>query len=402
MPRKFENFIHSYVDFMKDVESPHSFLEWAAIGGVAAALQRKVSFTLGPLTFYPNLYTVLVAEPGIARKGVALGKIEEILQEAQIPLAYKSTSKAKLVKQLSEATMPIEMQEGGKVRTHSSLTVFSEEFTVFLGHKNEELMAALCNLYDCPNNYDHGTIGRGEDIIVGAWLNIIAATTPAMIQSELPISSFSGGGLASRIIMICENRPRPRQVPYYAMTAEGKEHFANLVSDIIEISRLTGNFKVTRTTHETYTDWYLALPHEPPFDPHRFRSYWSRRQNHVIKLMMIHSAARSDELILRPEDFNWAVDTIEKTERKMPLAYSGIGRDKHADLISPVMASIIRATKDEGFIFYGKLLSDFIRDTNDYELTQLIVALEKSGFIQTIATSSDTKIIWKGVEDGCS
>ena len=68
MARALKDWIDSYLDFVDNSEPPQMFKLWCAISVIASALERKCYLSWGTLTFYPNIYIVLVAPSGKARK----------------------------------------------------------------------------------------------------------------------------------------------------------------------------------------------------------------------------------------------------------------------------------------------------------------------------------------------
>ena len=61
--RILDSWIDNYLIYTDNSEPPRMFRLWSAISVIAAVLQRKCKLPWGTLTFYPNLYTVLVGPP---------------------------------------------------------------------------------------------------------------------------------------------------------------------------------------------------------------------------------------------------------------------------------------------------------------------------------------------------
>ena len=205
--RILEDWIDGYIKYTEDSEPCELYRKWAAISCIAAAMQRKCFIRWGPsLIFYPNLYIVLVG-PAAARKGTAMSPGLDILQEIpNIKLSAQATSLQALIRTLKNTNSTDYDPETGKQNFHSSMTIFSKEFTVFLGYQNHSLISALCDWYDCDRKWSYETISRNREEITGVWVNLIGATTPELIQSSLPMEAI-GGGLTSRIIFVYADGP---------------------------------------------------------------------------------------------------------------------------------------------------------------------------------------------------
>ena len=144
--RQLENWIQSFVDYTDNTEAKDIYRTWVAISTIASCLQRKCYLNWSPSGMlgdihYPNMYIVLVGPSG-ARKGTAINPGRELIEGVGVPLSPDQSSRQKLIGKMieAEATHP---DRDGKLITHSSLTILSPEFTVFLGQKqnNTELLA---------------------------------------------------------------------------------------------------------------------------------------------------------------------------------------------------------------------------------------------------------------------
>ncbi|KKL25422.1 hypothetical protein LCGC14_2405480, partial [marine sediment metagenome] len=71
MSRILSNWIDSYLEYTEESEPAETYRLWCAIVTISAVLQRKCVFHWGALTFYPNVFVVLVGPPA-ARKGTAM------------------------------------------------------------------------------------------------------------------------------------------------------------------------------------------------------------------------------------------------------------------------------------------------------------------------------------------
>ena len=66
--RELPDWLSEFMENTKWGEAPDYFYFWVGVATVAAALQRKVWLNMGTFDWYPNLYTILVAPPGIVQK----------------------------------------------------------------------------------------------------------------------------------------------------------------------------------------------------------------------------------------------------------------------------------------------------------------------------------------------
>ena len=200
MSRQLGDFLDSYMYFTDNTEPCALYRKWVGASIIAAALQRKCYLKWGSQTWYPNLYIVLTGPPGEPRKGTAMASGYSILRPLNVKLFADRLSPEHFIKELSQSLV-ITQFDAGKLMNHCSMTIFSKELTVFIGYKNSQFLADLTDLYDCADIWAYRTKNSGEYEVTGAWLNLLAATTPEQIQAALPAEAI-GGGFASRVLFI--------------------------------------------------------------------------------------------------------------------------------------------------------------------------------------------------------
>ena len=387
--RLLDDWIDNYMQYTSDEEPPKSFHIWMAVSVIAASLQRKCCLRWGSLVFYPNFYIILVAPAGRARKGTAMAIAEKFISEMMIPLSPDTTSLQGLISCMCDCTNTEEETEEGYFESHSSLTAFSPELSIFLGHGNKELVSALCDFYDCRPIYKYRTVSRGVEEVIGVYLNLIGATTPELIKDSMS-SATIGTGLPSRMIFVYEHQIEKRVVcPFYTLSVEGLKLRQSLIEDLTKIRSLKGDFKVSKDFIECWTDWYGSYPDVCPFDPMHFGAYWSRKPAHIMKLSMVMAASRSDDKIIQLVDIERAIKLIDATEIKMPIVFSKVGTSEQSDNIQKAMYIIARKKE----LTLNDLMKDFLMFTSPTELDGVLAALQMSGFIETPVSKGGVTII---------
>lgn len=351
--RNIPDWIEGYLAYTEDSEPPQLFKEWCAVSVIAAALQRKCKLEWGTTVFYPNLYIVLTAPAGKARKGTAMAPARKFIDRIGIPLAAEAVTREALIRTLKESESVLSTETG--IIVHSSLTVFSPELTVFLGYNNTQLMSDLTDWFDCSEKWVYRTKTAGTDDISGVFINLLGATTPDLIRSTLPLDAI-GGGLTSRMIFVFEEK-KGKIVPFPFVSEETRKLETKLYYDIECINMLQGQFKFTKEFLSHWGDWYTAQEGKNPFGANynkAFDGYIERRPTQVLKLSMVMNASRTDEMVLDEPDLARAIDLLERTEKKMPRAFGGIGMSQNAQLTYAISELIARSPN-------GVTISDIMR-----------------------------------------
>ena len=380
--RKLPSWIDGFMLYTENSEPPILFRKWAAISAIASALMRKVRVEWATdLIFYPNLYIVLVG-PTATGKGTAMAPAFNIIDELPaIKIGAQATSLQALIRRLKETNLTdIDMETGAQLY-HSSMTIFSEEFTVFLGYHNRELMATLCDWYDCKNKWRYDTISRNKEEIIGVWVNLIGGTTPDLIQSSLPIESI-GGGLTGRIIFVFEEK-KEKLVPHPIKTERELELRKMLIHDLEKISLLSGTFRWTEGFADLWTDWCHECENSPPFYDSKFDGYLGRRRPHVMKLAMIVSASHGQhDLILSSDDLTEAIKLLKEVEVKMGLVFRGVGKSDLAGQMHKTIAFLENSRmKEVPFYYFAR---HFGNDMDKVMMDRVLITLESMNRIKLI------------------
>jgi len=392
--RSLEDWIDGFMEATDNTEPPRLYRLWVAISCVAAALQRKCFLSWGPYTFYPNMYIVLVGPSG-ARKGTAMSPGYKLLSDIGIGMSAQSTTLQALIRRLSEGTHSKQDPKTGKLYMHSSLTIFSEELVVFLGYQEMELMSALCDWYDCKDRWTYDTKNKGTDEVLGVWVNLIGATTPHLIQSNLPMESI-GGGLTSRIIFVYESG-KEKSVPHPFLTQRENDLFDDLRNDLERIHLMAGRFSVTEDFIDAWTDWYTEQDRHPPkhLSEDQFGGYVQRRPTHMLKLALILSASESSQMIVTPTHLSRAQRILEATERKMPNVFRGIGKSPLSDILSKAMGFLMI----KKHVPMSELMERFHADADIQVMEKVVRTLEQMKYIRIERTASGTFLVYVGPDE---
>ncbi len=387
MARKLGDWLDNYLLYTSHTEAPEIYRKWTGISVMAAVLGRKCFTNWRREPLYPNLYVVLVG-PTSARKGTAITQGLRFLQEPglNIHLGVDSTSRASFIRDLKDSQETY-IDAKGIMNIHSSLTLVSGEFTVFLGYKDLQLLTDLIDWYDTVKNpWIHKTISGNIQAIPGVWLNILGATTPDLLKSALPLEAI-GGGLIGRLILLYAPR-RAQKVPDDLETSEEALLKDQLLSDLMQMSMLGGPIKVSIKALDLYTEWYATFDEETECKDVRFSGYFSRKATTLIKLSMVLSASRTDDKVISVQDVERALMLLHEMEQQMYWALQGIGRNQFADVMGKIMAELMRVKE----CHLSDLMYKFRDDVSRFELDKVMQSLETMRFCTVMLGSGKIKV----------
>ena len=317
--RKLNNWLEGYLEYTNETESPKSFNLWSGVSAIASGLRKKVKFQLGRLSTYPNLYIILVAEPGVSRKTTAIDYSTDITKEVDAIIhSADSTTRESLIEDLELAAQDQLMPDGSNFK-HNSLSIISREFESFIGEKSEntKIRVLLTDLFDCGSKaWEYKTKNKGKNKLNAVYLNLLAATTPDSLACALPASAI-GGGLTSRILFILPTRDRKK---FAEPPIPDRELVKALIHDLEIISRLAGVYRFSESCREKWIDWYNKYDGESIYricKDRSFSSWYSRKSVFIQKLSVILLASRSDEMVIEWDIVEEAIAMLEGVERTM-------------------------------------------------------------------------------------
>lgn len=380
--RRLTDWLDSYLLYTEESEPPKLFHIWTAISTVAAALQRKCVLNLGTLEIFPNMYIVLVAPSGKARKGTAMRFGDFFLSKLGIKMAADANSREALIQSIISAYDSSIDEASGEMSFHSSLTIHSQEFVVFLGHNQQNLMTNLIDWYDCgkgpEGKWNYKTVGRGVEEISGLWVNLLGATTPELLR--LYVMEAIGAGLTSRIIFVYQS-DKYKTCPLTFLNDEQTRIGEDLYYDLEKIYMLRGKFKPSKDFIDAWIPWYTKQDKQQVFEGHpHLAPYCERRGMHILKLSLILSACRSSSMVIEAQDLKRAVEILEHTELTMPYVFSGTGRSPHAEVLSRVMNDVGLA----GEIPLSVIQRKYYHDADARVLNLIIETLQGMKFLSVI------------------
>lgn len=368
------SWMQEYREYTGKSESPDVFHTWCGISALCSCLGRKVWMNMGYFNIYANMFIVLIGPPG-SRKTTAIRISTDLLvNDPEIKVSADSTTREALIRSLKTSETMI-TDSKGEIYTHSSLTIVSEELSVFLGKYNMDLLSLLTNLYDCKNVWEYRTKNMGTDTIYGEWLHMLAASAPKWLIECIP-SSAIGGGFTSRIIFVVGDEPRFKSaIP--EISSEILVIKKSLLKEIARVRNLFGEIKFAPQARAWYISWYENQDKKLGSDP-RFAGYADRKHIHVLKLAMVLSVSESSNLVLEQRHLELALQHIDFLEDKMVDAFGSVGRS----LLAPDIDAVIQYMSRFKTATRKDLVRSIWRDVNPRDTDVVLKTLQDMGVVK--------------------
>lgn len=340
--RRCKNWLQSYRDYiLPRTDAPDSFVFWSGIFTIAAVLRRRVSVPkkyLGLWTCYPHMYLMFVGPPGV-RKTTAIdtGARALLTQIDGITVGPDFFTKESVLEKMQRSS-------------DASMFMTVDEFSSVLQKAGKDGGRAVYDfftaMYDSKTVIESSTKSSGTVYLENPTLSFFSATTPGWINNNMPEDVISGG-FASRCIWVYAEEPRVEQM-FFDGVELAPELERDLLLDLLEISNLEGEFGFTPEGLEYARKW-TELPAPMSIKKNeKLGGYLNRRKMHVMKLAMIHSVLRTNELMINQEDWEFGVWACESIEPNLEKIFGGVGKNRYTTEIDRIVSFV------RGMNFYTK------------------------------------------------
>lgn len=372
-----KEFFGQYLDFVSGTEVPPFFSRWAAIGALGAWIGRRAWLDFGGDPVYPNLYIMLLGEAG-TKKSTAIRKAKKLLALAGYDnFAAEKTSKEKFLLDLAG----VEDEEEDVLETpfgddgDKEVLIAADEFNDFFGNNILEFVSMLGVLWDYSGQYKNRIKNGASIIINNPTVSILGGNTPITFANTFP-PEVIGQGFFTRCIAV-HAAPTGKRITKPRKPAESEIEFMVTYLQAIR-SVMAGEIKMTveadKLLDKIYKTW-------KDLEDIRFKNYSNRRLQHLLKLVLIHAAARLSPVV-DSCDVLYANTILTHTEHFMPRAYGALGQAK-SSLNAYKVLSIIEGAREPVSVssMWDTLHGEF---ESLHQLGEVVQSLTQAGKIQAV------------------
>lgn len=399
MKRNFGDFISAYMDYAKDSFCPPDFHLWTALSLLAGSVERKVwseqivSDVGASVTYYPNLYVLLVSHPG-GGKSTALGRGVELLEDLKreynpdFKLIPNQITEPRLIEAMT-IRQQIQISANALAYYSSGYFYASEASASALQNLHGNFNSTITEFYDCPKVFRKSTKIDGNSDIDNICFNVFAGSTFDYLK-ELVNERSVMGGLASRFIYVIQKDRFVREAKLYDAVdvqkrAERMQIKKKLVADLAHINKLIGVFTLTKEFKERWTQWQ---PVNQKFlidlDSPRMESLLARKSTNLMKVCMLLSISESDDLILNETHWEKGLKIMEDVTKDSATIISSAliaAKDTQQGLNQIILQTI---KQNGGIMPLMKLKSKIIANGNDLmRIDVTLKVLQESGDVTT-------------------
>lgn len=374
------NFLGDYMEYCDITESPKIYDLWSALACLSAIVSKRVWIDQGHFNVYANLYTVLVGGPG-QRKTTAMNVAKDIVRKLKtVPFAGTCMTKEAVCLDMKkncikQFTNPVT----GAIQEYTPYALILTELSHFLAINPAFMIDFLTTIYD-QEHYETKTKNKGDDIIPGPYIVLLACTTPNNIQRYLK-EDVIGGGFSRRCLFIwSDDDGEPKAFPQE--TQSSRDAMARCLDYGERLLSVKGMFKWEDSARSFYEDWYNSLHRSlrSHNDPTTI-GYYKSKHVQLLKVAMLFALSKSTDLVLRTEHLQVGLEQLGLVEANLSRVFEGMGRN----VLNAVKAKLLDMIRRAGTPLYEKFIkATMYGDANSMEIAEVLTNLTGSDQISIL------------------
>lgn len=387
--RRPTDLIDSLLEYTEGISSPPLFRLWSAIGLVAGLLERRVYVRTAGEVLYPNLYVLLVSPPGVG-KTQAIKVTKAFWKKVpELIVSPDNLTKAALIDSLANASRKM-VKSPTELIEFNSMQIAADELGVFMSAHDLDFLSALNKIYDCPQEYEEDRrMFKNPLYIPEPQITLLAGTQPGFMASVFPEEAWSMG-FTSRLIMLYSSQKT--KVPLFGGKAKDEGLFKEITQDLKSIMTLWGEFKWKRDAAEAIQAWDSDGSKRTEPQHTKLEHYNARRILHLLKLSMIASVSRANDLIITIEDFDRALTWLIQAELTMPDVFRNMTQKSDAVTIQELhFFAWSMYAKEKNPIHESRLIHFLQTKVPSDRVMKILEIAERAGFITRLAETNTYK-----------
>lgn len=310
--RKLSDWLESYLIYTEKQESPEKLHFWVGLSVLSAALKRQVWIDKGYYKLYSNIYVLLVAESAMLRKSTAMDIGVKLVRDAVPDLYYISGSMTPegLLKHMNR--VKVVSNETGKplVQYDSHVLIHADELAELFGFDRQRasrFTILLTKIYGAQTEHTHTLATEGQLLLRNLYPTLLAGTDPRNLK-VLPEEAVAG--LIGRLVFVTASEKR-KPIAWPHPTDDDARLYDLLKYDLHTISQLRGEISITPDAHARFEDWYVHHATTKEEDS-RLDAFRERCHDTALKLAILLSVSRCDDLVLTDNHMERGIEYIEK------------------------------------------------------------------------------------------
>lgn len=379
-------YLEEYMKLFFDTEPPKIFHLWSAISASSAVLGRNIWFRFGNGNIYPNLYMMLIGEPG-SRKSSAIKAAKKLVAKSGYEtIAPNKSSKEKFLMDFElgftynsdepDPELDVMAYLDGDIEGDvKEVYIAADEWLAFFGEGNVNFATCLGDMWDFEGIYRERLKNSKSVTIPHPTVSILGGATHETFKLAFP-ASLLGHGFLSRMLLIYGERSSIR-ITWPTEISEAEEQ--GVVDRLTRMrhgvyGQAVPNKEALAALDEIYRSW-------SDLEDTRLQHYGTRRFTQLLKLCLILLGQR-ESLELGAEDVISANTILTHAELYMGKALGEFGSAKTSNVAHTILSFLESSQKPVNAKELWKLVSRDLETPN--QLIQVLQNLQHAEKIQFI------------------
>lgn len=383
-------FIQKFLDHTSSYESPTSFWKWAAYGAISAVLRDNCYRRQGDDYLFPNIYTLLLADSAIHRKGRPVRLAESLI--SQVNNTKTISGRASIQAILDELARTETDQKTGKITKGGSAIFVAEELAAGIV-ADPESIAILTNIYDYKAKFTSRLRSQGSFKIERLVFSMLAASNEDLLRGLYDTTAIKGGLLGRTFVVLPDEFRESNSLLEFVDRSEDYRELARLLE---EVSKLHGEFIIEDDARIEYESWYKP-----------FRMSYKDKVDKAGVVGRIHTGVLKLAFILAANSYALNVckchveEAITECLQLIPNYRSFLmtsGKSNISETGAIILEDLLAARNHE--VSRKQLLRDHWSNFDSELLDKATLTLEQAGLLQshTVGNEMSFKLTDKCVE----
>lgn len=329
------NFLDDYLLYTGGNEASPLFHAWGGLSALSAVVSRKVFFDQAYFKIYPNLYVILVGEPGDG-KSTAMSLSKGMVQKLEMPIAPSSCTLQQISFLMSETqtdscchlkfingTLPVQVTQ---------FSFYADEIVVMLsaGGNPKALIEFFTTIY-AVESHEVATKNKGTDLIVSPYVTMLACMTPEQTSALFKENLISGGFSRRGIFVWGKRHGTPVALPKQDTARE--EARLRCLAHLQKVKKFFCQYRLASCGEAWFVPWYnakfkmMGMPYSSVY-----KNWLRTKDTQLIKVAMLLDLAQDMTGVLTEDLFIRALRLLDDVEINLHRVLAGAGRNPLADL----------------------------------------------------------------------